>query len=676
MKSDEFNQWTVPYAIVYTMREMTITDIPTLTVFTTLYNVAEYLPRFFQCMKKQTFSDYILLLIDDGSEDNTLKVCESYAKKDQRIRGEHIPHKGITAARNYAISLIGTPFAASADGDDIYGPDYLLHLMEAQKKYDADLVISRVAYCSEELRRSSVQEERGELLIRKNDYPDMLPVLLEDRRLNYLYAKLFRSHILKTTFVEEDVLQGSDTMFCCQYVTKADSIVLIDDLDTNYIRYSSRSVTSRRGADEFERYRRIQDTITNTFREAGFLNADMQRVIDGRVFESSLWALSSIAKADVSVREAEKRVQAIFKSRIYMEAYHRQKGNLAQFRFHVVDPGSVDYPDKDSRIIVSMTSFPYRISYVPKVLETIYAQTRKADEVILWLATEQFPDQMLPEELVNLEQEGKLTIRWCDDDLMSHKKYFYAFREFPDDLIITIDDDLYYRETLIENLFRSFLINPCAVSAARAHMMMFEEGEIVPYKDWLYEYSHKVGEASMLLFATSGAGTLFPAYLFNQGLLDKDVIIEKCLHADDIWLKMLQVEAGIPVVLAEPFSGLKIVPGTQEQTLLNYNWDHNDEQLRKCIDWFDEKYGKGFVLSQLGNPLGEKDIVDYYKEEIRKRDSVINRQKKEIETLRFDFNEAWNSVSMRIGRVVTWPGRTVRDLLKGTLSGCHQKNDV
>ena len=89
---------------------------------------------------------------------------------------------------------------------------------------------------------------------------------------------------------------------------------------------------------------------------------------------------------------------------------------------------------------------------------------------------------------------------------------------------------------------------------------------------------------------------------------------------------MLQVEAGIPVVLAEPFSGLKIVPGTQEQTLLNYNWDHNDEQLRKCIDWFDEKYGEGFVLSRTGSPLSEKELVDYFKAEIRKRDPGARRQ--------------------------------------------------
>ena len=637
---------------------------PPLTVFTTLYNVAEYLPRFFQCMEKQTFSDYMLLLIDDGSEDDTFRVCESYAKKDQRIKLAHIDHVGITAARNYAISLMDTPFAASADGDDTYEPDYLLHLVEVQGKFDADLVISRVAYCNEELRRTRAQEERGELLIRKDDYPELLPVLLEDRRLNYLYSKLFRTEILKTTFVEEDVQQGSDTMFCCQYVTKTDSIVLIDDLDTNHVMYSSRSVTSYRGRNEFRRYCRIQETITETFRETGFLNAKMQRVIDGRVFETALWALSSIAKEAISVREAAGRARDIFSSPIYMEAFKRQRDNLESFGFRVVNPVSVNHPDMDSRIIISMTSIPSRIAFVPEVLETVYAQTRQPDEIVLWLAEDQFPGRMLPKELQNLEQEGRLTIRWCMEDLMSHKKYFYAFREYVNDLIITIDDDLYYRETLIEKLIRSYLVNPHAVSAVRAHMMTVEDGQFISYRDWLYEYSLHIGKPSMFLFATSGAGTLFPTYLFNQDLLEKDVIVENCLHSDDIWLKLLQVEAGIPVVLAEPFAGLKIVPGTQEQTLISYNRDHNDEQLGKAVAWLDKKYGDGFFISQLGIPLSAKEMLEYYKEEIRKRNSVINRQKQEIEILRFDFDEAWNSVSMRIGRVITWPVRKIRDVLK------------
>ena len=127
---------------------------------------------------------------------------------------------------------------------------------------------------------------------------------------------------------------------------------------------------------------------------------------------------------------------------------------------------------------------------------------------------------------------------------------------------------------------------------------------------------------------------------------------------------MMQLEAGIPVVLAKTFAGLKIVPGSQEQTLISYNRDYNDEQLGKAVVWLDRKYGDGFCISRLGTPLIVKEMLEYYKEEIRKRNSVISRQNQEIEILRFDIYEAWNSASMRIGRVITCPGRKIRDLLK------------
>ena len=638
---------------------MDIKRTPTLTVFVTLFNVAEYLPRFFQCMAKQTYGDYVLLIIDDGSEDDTLRICESYAGKDPRISLKHIPHAGITAARNYAISLIDTPFAASADGDDIYGPDYLLHLVEGQRKHDADLVISRVAYCNEELKRTLIQKKRGELLVRKDDFAETLPSLLDDGRLNFLYAKLFRSRILKTTFVEEDVRQGSDTMFCCQYAVKADSILLIDDLDTNYIKYSSRSVTSYQGKDKYKRDYRTQTTITEIFQKAGLLNGEMQRIIDGRIFKSALWSSSPVAKGDDRVPEAELGIKDIFRSPVYLEAFERQKENLSAFHFHVPDPYAIiNHPVAECRLIVSLTSYPSRISFVPEVLKTIFGQTRKADEVILWLAEEQFPERALPKELVRFEKEGKLTIRWCGEDLLSHKKYFYAFREFPGDLVITIDDDVLYSPTMIEKLFRSYLINPRAVSAARAHKMILEEGKLLPYADWLSEYSLHVLEPSMLLFAKSGAGTLFPVSLFNPKLLDSGAIRENCLYSDDIWLKMMQAEAGIPAVLAEPFSGLNVIPGTQENALGDYNANHYDEQLENAVRWFDADYGEGFILSRLESPGGTKaDMIQYYKAELKKKDA-------EIKTLKTDLRKVQTSASLRIGRWITCPGKKIKDLLR------------
>ena len=69
------------------------------------------------------------------------------------------------------------------------------------------------------------------------------------------------------------------------------------------------------------------------------------------------------------------------------------------------------------RLVVSLTSYPARLGTLDQVLATIYAQTRQADEILLWLAREQFPglEKDLPEALLALVEEKKLTVRWCAD---------------------------------------------------------------------------------------------------------------------------------------------------------------------------------------------------------------------------------------------------------------------
>ena len=157
-----------------------------VTIFVTVYNIGEHLERFFDCLDKQTFSDYKLLMIDDGSTDNSLSICRAHAEKDSRIEVVPIEHVGIAAARNKILGMLDTEFATSLDGDDYFEPDYLKHLMDAQKKYDADYVISNVIYVTPEGGEYSRFSPREEAFFTKEQFPDILPALLEEERLNYL----------------------------------------------------------------------------------------------------------------------------------------------------------------------------------------------------------------------------------------------------------------------------------------------------------------------------------------------------------------------------------------------------------------------------------------------------------------------------------------------------------
>jgi len=310
-----------------------------LTVIVTVYNIEEHLPRFFKSMQEQTFTDYCLLMVDDGSVDGSLQVCQEYAKNDDRIKIIKLEHVGIAKARNIALEHIDTEYVTSADGDDYVEKDYLKHLMDAIKKYNADLSISRVAY---RLEKDNVIEgcfpERGELFIKREQFADMLPMIVSDRRLNYLYGKVYRAKYLKDVRVEDDVRQGSDTMINCQYLANAESIVLIDDLDYNYIKYKARSVTSYSGNDAYQRVCRINSYLYEHMEKNGWLTKEMIRVIDGRVLLSAIWCIERMYETQEGGRIDANGITQILHHPLYLQAYNRQKDAQYSVGFEAIPP--------------------------------------------------------------------------------------------------------------------------------------------------------------------------------------------------------------------------------------------------------------------------------------------------------------------------------------------------
>ena len=243
------------------------------------------------------------------------------------------------------------------------------------------------------------------------------------------------------------------------------------------------------------------------------------------------------------------------------------------------------------RIIASLTSYPPRMATIHLAIRSILAQRTLPDKVVLWLYEGDFPNREadLPDTLMHLIGHD-VVIRWVSENLKPHKKYYWALQEFSKDLVITFDDDLVYPNTYISELMKAHRAHPEAVIAARTHLMMFnEDGSLKPYDQWIYEaparYPSMVNKPSMRLFATSGAGTLFPTNVMPPETFDMAAIRATALNADDVWLKVMQVIGHVPVVAAtanqiianiplaeaQTRNRLAYVPDTQEEALCHAN---------------------------------------------------------------------------------------------------------
>ena len=116
-----------------------------ISVVVPIYNVEKYLNRCVDSILNQTFTDFELILVDDGSPDNCGKICDEYAEKDNRVRVIHKPNGGLSDARNagieWALKNSDSEWITFIDSDDWVHPNYLEFLLQAAEKNNTSVSI-------------------------------------------------------------------------------------------------------------------------------------------------------------------------------------------------------------------------------------------------------------------------------------------------------------------------------------------------------------------------------------------------------------------------------------------------------------------------------------------------------------------------------------------------------
>lgn len=114
---------------------------PLISVIIPVYRVEKYLCTCLDSVLIQSYTNWEMILVDDGSPDRSGEICDEYAERDQRITVVHKQNGGLSSARNAALDLPPRgEFVTLLDSDDFWHPDYLKTLMTLQQKHDADLV--------------------------------------------------------------------------------------------------------------------------------------------------------------------------------------------------------------------------------------------------------------------------------------------------------------------------------------------------------------------------------------------------------------------------------------------------------------------------------------------------------------------------------------------------------
>ncbi|MEB2786968.1 hypothetical protein [Algoriphagus persicinus] len=247
---------------------------------------------------------------------------------------------------------------------------------------------------------------------------------------------------------------------------------------------------------------------------------------------------------------------------------------------------NISVKNRSPLIIVTMTSFPARINRVWLVIETLLRQTQKPDRIILWISKEQFASiDQLPARLTSQKKRG-LEIRIVEGDLKSHKKYYYTLKEFPHDIMITIDDDIFYRSTMIEDLYNYFLRFPTNIISQYCKQMTWTKNELTPYNLWLLKEEEVIQSYS--LFFGTGGGTLIPPKSMYKDVLNEELFMALSPTADDVWLNSMCQLNNTMITQTKYYTDNLPILNMKKISLasVNVSKNHNDLQLKAIREYY------------------------------------------------------------------------------------------
>lgn len=290
--------------------------------------------------------------------------------------------------------------------------------------------------------------------------------------------------------------------------------------------------------------------------------------------------LSSFINLDISDRVHMQNIRDYYEHRAYDN--HETGVNINEKR--------------DKQIVLSLTTYGDRINDVYLTIESLLSQTMKPDRVILWLAKNEFSLDNTPSVLISMADRG-LEVRFCDD-IKSYKKLVPTLKICPDDIIITVDDDMIYPRDLVECLFKEHLLNNDLIICNRARKITFDNiGNVNPYNKW--EANLGFYESSRHVLGIGVGGILYPPHSLDIEVLNEDKFMKLAPHADDLWFKVMALKKNTnykQTTFGKKINDTKVflnrfVPTENEQkdklSDVNVILKKNDEQFKIIMKEYD-----------------------------------------------------------------------------------------
>ena len=241
-----------------------------ISIIVPVYNVEEYLERCVESIINQTYQNIEIILVDDGSKDNSGKICDKLKERDIRIKVIHKENGGLSDARNAGLKIANGKYIGFVDSDDYIEKDMFETLYNLNKKYNSE--ISIVSF--NELYNGKIIGVRNSKKIEELNKINAIKELLIDTKIqSYAWNKLFKRELFNN--IEFPTNKNfEDIATTLLLFEKANKVVLYEEPKYNYVRRDNSIV----GIKSYKTYKDYLDVITSKY-----------EYLDGKYEELDLW---------------------------------------------------------------------------------------------------------------------------------------------------------------------------------------------------------------------------------------------------------------------------------------------------------------------------------------------------------------------------------------------------
>lgn len=287
--------------------------MPVFSVIVPVYNAEKYLKKCIESILNQTFTDFELILVNDGSQDRSRDICDEYAKKDSRISVIHKKNSGVSSARNAGIDIAKGEYISFIDSDDYVEKNYLHELYNT----NVDMVICNMKYINKNFKSHyTLQSEKyGQFNVDK----EIIKEIIKNRYISSACSKSYKREIIEENKIRfnTNISLGEDTMFVVDYIRYIEDIYISNAIVYNYIDYGVESL-SKFSVKKLQILEKANEYIENALCEVYPVKNCM--IFKKRIWSNYEWAIfEAIKSKNINLCEKINILNYVFNNKNYIE---------------------------------------------------------------------------------------------------------------------------------------------------------------------------------------------------------------------------------------------------------------------------------------------------------------------------------------------------------------------